>query len=65
MELISKKHAIEHFTAMLEQINMVDELDIDSVCYPTLVYFKREKDCKEAYNIMKSLGKLDDLYTDF
>ena len=36
-----------------------------SVCYPTLVYFKREKDCKEAYNIMKSLGKLDDLYTDF
>ena len=36
-----------------------------SVCYPTLVYFKREKDCKEAYNIMKSLGKLDALYTDF
>jgi len=36
-----------------------------SVCYPTLVYFKREKDCKEAYNIMKSLGKLDSLYTDF
>lgn len=36
-----------------------------SVCYPTLVYFKKEKDCKEAYNIMKSLGKLDDLYTDF
>jgi hypothetical protein len=36
-----------------------------SVCYPTLVYFKKEKDCKEAYNIMKSLGKLDALYTDF
>ena len=36
-----------------------------SVCYPTLVYFKREKDCKEAYNIMKNLGKLDALYTDF
>ena len=36
-----------------------------SVCYPTLVYFKRERDCKEAYNIMKSLGKLDALYTDF
>ena len=36
-----------------------------SVCYPTLVYFKREKDCKEAYYIMKSLGKLDSLYTDF
>lgn len=36
-----------------------------SVCYPTLVYFKREGDCKEAYNIMKSLGKLDALYTDF
>ena len=36
-----------------------------SVCYPTLVYFKREKDCKEAYNIMKSLNKLDALYTDF
>ena len=36
-----------------------------SVFYPTLVYFKREKDCKEAYNIMKSLGKLDALYTDF
>ena len=36
-----------------------------SVSYPTLVYFKREKDCKEAYNIMKSLGKLDALYTDF
>ena len=36
-----------------------------SVCYPTLVYFKREKDCKEAYNIMKDLGKLDALYTDF
>ena len=36
-----------------------------SVCYPTLVYFKRERDCKEAYNIMKNLGKLDALYTDF
>jgi hypothetical protein len=36
-----------------------------SVCYPTLVYFKKEKDCKKAYNIMKSLGKLDALYTDF
>ena len=36
-----------------------------TVSYPTLVYFKREKDCKEAYNIMKSLGKLDALYTDF
>lgn len=36
-----------------------------SVCYPTLVYFKREKDCKEAYNIMKNLNKLDALYTDF
>ena len=36
-----------------------------SVSYPTLVYFKKEKDCKEAYNIMKSLNKLDDLYTDF
>jgi hypothetical protein len=36
-----------------------------SVCYPTLVYFKREQDCKEVYNIMKNLGKLDSLYTDF
>ena len=36
-----------------------------SVCYPTLVYFKNQKDCKEAYNIMKSLNKLDALYTDF
>lgn len=36
-----------------------------SVCYPTLVYFKIEKNCKEAYNIMKSLNKLDALYTDF
>ena len=36
-----------------------------SVCYPTLVYFKREKDCKEAYNIMKNLNKLYSLYTDF
>jgi len=36
-----------------------------SVSYPTLVYFKRERDCKEAYNIMKNLGKLDALYTDF
>ena len=36
-----------------------------SVCYPTLVYFKREKDCKEAYNVMKRLGKLESLYTDF
>ena len=36
-----------------------------SVCYPTLVYFKRERDCKEAYNIMKSFDKLDALYTDF
>jgi len=36
-----------------------------SVSYPTLVYFKKEKDCKEAYNIMKSLNKLDALYTDF
>lgn len=37
----------------------------NSVCYPTLVYFKNEKDCKDAYNIMKNLGKLDSLYTDF
>ena len=36
-----------------------------SVCYPTLVYFEREKDCKKAYNIMKSLGKLNALYTAF
>jgi hypothetical protein len=36
-----------------------------SVCYSTLVYFKREEDCREAYNIMKNLGKLDALYTDF
>lgn len=36
-----------------------------SVCYPTLVYFKNQKDCREAYNIMKSLNKLDALYTDF
>lgn len=36
-----------------------------SVCYPTLVYFKKEKDCREAYNIMKKLGKLEALYTDF
>ena len=36
-----------------------------SVSYPTLVYFKKEQDCKEAYNIMKSLNKLDALYTDF
>jgi len=36
-----------------------------SVCYPTLIYFKKEKDCREAYNIMKKLDKLDALYTDF
>ena len=36
-----------------------------SVVYPTLVYFKNQKDCREAYNIMKSLNKLDALYTDF
>lgn len=36
-----------------------------TVCYPTLVYFKSQKDCMEAYNIMKSLNKLDALYTDF
>ena len=36
-----------------------------SVCYPTLVYFKKERDCIEAYNIMKNLNKLDALYTDF
>lgn len=36
-----------------------------SVCYPTLVYFKNEKDCKDSYNIMKNLDKLDSLYTDF
>ena len=36
-----------------------------SVTYPTLVYFKNQKDCREAYNILKNLGKLDNLYTDF
>lgn len=36
-----------------------------SVVYPTLVYFKNQKDCREAYNIMKNLNKLDALYTDF
>lgn len=36
-----------------------------SVCYPTLVYFQREGDCRKAYNIMKNLNKLDALYTDF
>ena len=36
-----------------------------SVTYPTLVYFENEKDCREAYNILKSIGKVDALYTDF
>ena len=36
-----------------------------SVTYPTLVYFMNEKDCREAYNILKSIGKVDALYTDF
>ena len=37
----------------------------DSVVYPTIVYFKHEKDCIEAYRILKEMGKLDNLYTDF
>ena len=36
-----------------------------SVTYPTLVYFMTEENCREAYNILKSIGKLDALYTDF
>lgn len=36
-----------------------------SVTYPTLVYFMNEKDCREAYEILKSIGKVDALYTDF
>ena len=37
----------------------------DSVIYPTIVYFKNEKDCREAYRILKEMGKLDNLFTDF
>lgn len=37
----------------------------DSVVYPTIVYFKNEKDCREAFRILKELGKLDNLFTDF
>ena len=37
----------------------------DSVVYPTIVYFKHEKDCKEAFRILKEMGKLYNLYTDF
>lgn len=36
----------------------------ESVFYP-LPYFKSESDCKKAFNYLKSLGKLDDLYSDF
>lgn len=37
----------------------------DSVVYPTIVYFKNEKDCREAFRILKEMNKLDNLYTDF
>lgn len=37
----------------------------ESVCYPGIVYFNSSKDCKEAFKIIKSLGKLNSLYTDF
>ena len=36
----------------------------ESVCYP-ITYFKSEEDCKKAFKILKSLDKLDNLYTDF
>ena len=36
----------------------------ESVCYP-VTYFKSEEDCRKAFKILKSLGKLDNLYTDF
>lgn len=37
----------------------------DSVVYPTIVYFKNEEDCREAFRILKEANKLDNLYTDF
>lgn len=37
----------------------------ESVNYPIIPYFKDEKCCKEAFNILKYLNKLDNLYTDF
>jgi len=37
----------------------------ESVNYPGVVYFKNEKDCKIAFEMMKGMGKLDNLYTDF
>lgn len=36
----------------------------ESVNYP-IPYFKNEADCKKAFEILKNLGKLDNLYTDF
>ena len=37
----------------------------ESVNYPGVVYFNSSKDCKEAFKILKSLDKLNSLYTDF
>lgn len=34
------------------------------VCYP-ITYFKTEADCKKAFEILKNMNKLDNLYTDF
>ena len=36
----------------------------ESVCYP-VTYFKSKEDCKKAFKILKSLDKLNNLYTDF
>lgn len=36
----------------------------DSVVYPSIAYFKNEKDCRKAFDILKELNKLDNLYTD-
>ena len=35
----------------------------ESVCYP-MPYFKNENDCKKSFEILKGLGKLENLYTD-
>ena len=35
----------------------------ESVCYP-VTYFKSEQDCKKAFQILKDLGKLNNLYED-
>lgn len=52
--------------------HVVNGLNIDwcitkheSVNYPGIVYFKCEKDCKVAFEMMKAMGKLENLYTDF